>query len=371
MSNKAIFLDRDDTLIEDPGYISDPDQVRLLETVPEALNGFRKMGYKLVVVTNQSGIARGILTEETLKAIHARFKELLAEKNAYVDRIYYCPYHVDGAVDKYRKPSDNRKPNPGMLLEAARDMDIDLSASWCVGNGLSDVEAGQRAGCHTILIDQMSPTGKAKPGQIRPDYIAVNLREALNIVKQFEAAQKRHTPNPIAETEPEPTSETEAAPEDLDDTRSEAPEPGPVQPEPELEANPEAQIIPEDAVAIEAFLPPQEPEPIPRKLKRKTRRPLPLPPQDPSVVQPVTPTDQLLQNILDQLKSMQRDEMFDDFSLLRFVAGVAQIGVFVCLLTAVWFLISPERPYNPIFTALGFGVVLQVMCLTLTMQSRK
>ena len=109
MPNKAIFLDRDDTLIDDPGYISHPNQVQLLEGVPEALNGFHKIGYKLVVVTNQSGIARGIFTEDTLKTIHARLKELLAEKNAYVDHIYYCAYHVDGVIEHYRKPSNNRK----------------------------------------------------------------------------------------------------------------------------------------------------------------------------------------------------------------------------------------------------------------------
>ena len=96
-----------------------------------------------------------------------------------------------------------------------------------------------------------------------------------------------------------------------------------------------------------------------------------MPPESPSDAPEPPSSQQLLQGILDQLKSMQRDTMFDEFSLLRFVAGVAQIGVFVCLLVSVWFLVSPERPYNPILTALGFATVLQVMCLTLTMQARK
>jgi len=357
MPNKAIFLDRDDTLIHDPGYISHPDQVRLLEGIPEALNGFHKIGYKLVVVTNQSGIARGILTEETLKLVHAKFKELLAEKNAYVDGVYYCPYHVDGVIDKYRRPSNNRKPNPGMLLQAAKDLDIDLSLSWCVGNSLSDVEAGQRSGCHTILIDQMSPTGKAKPGQIRPDYIAVNLREALNIVKQFEASEKRHTPKPAPIKEPEPELEKEHPGE---------PELEPIQPEPVISV-----LLEDPMTSKEEVTAAHTPEAMPKKKKRKKFKPRPMPPQEARAPQVAASPEQLLQGILDQLKSMQRDEMFDEFSLFRFVAGVAQVGVFVCLLVSVWFLVSPEKLYNPIFTALGSAIVLQVMCLTLTLQSRK
>jgi D-glycero-D-manno-heptose 1,7-bisphosphate phosphatase len=358
MSHKAIFLDRDDTLIDDPGYISHPDQVQLLEGVPEALNGFHKMGYKLVVVTNQSGIARGILTEDTLKTIHARFKALLAEESAYVDGIYYCPYHVDGVIDKYRRESDLRKPNPGMLLQAAKEMGINLSMSWCVGNSLSDVEAGQRAGCYTILIDQMSPTGRAKPGQIRPDHVAVNLREALNIVKQFEAAGKNHAPEPVAAPVEEPTTAPDTEPPD-------AAEPEPSEPEPDTP------IAAPEPVAAEEVSPAQIPVAPPRSKKRRRKIPRPLPPQEPSDSPETDSSQQLLQGILDQLKSMQRDTMFDEFSLLRFVAGVAQIGVFVCLLISVWLLLSPERPFNSIFTTLGYAVVLQVMCLTLTMQGRR
>ena len=126
MANKAIFLDRDDTLIEDPGYISGPEQVKLLDGVPEALIEFGAMGYKLIVVSNQSGVARGIVTEKALDEIHDRLKRLLAEKGAHLDGIYYCPYHPEGLVRKYRKESEDRKPNPGMLLTAADQMDIDL-----------------------------------------------------------------------------------------------------------------------------------------------------------------------------------------------------------------------------------------------------
>ncbi|KPK36543.1 MAG: hypothetical protein AMJ65_16050, partial [Phycisphaerae bacterium SG8_4] len=149
MSDKAVFLDRDDTLIEDPGYIDNPDQVKLLDGAAEALIELKNLGYKLVVVTNQSAVARGIITEKVLAEIHERMRQLLAEKNAYLDEIYYCPYHPEGVVPKYRKESNYRKPNPGMLLEAADDMNIDLGDSWCIGNSSSDVEAGSHAGCKT------------------------------------------------------------------------------------------------------------------------------------------------------------------------------------------------------------------------------
>ena len=134
MSHPAIFLDRDDTLIEDPGYINNPGQVHLLPHAAETLIELRRLGYRLVVVTNQSAVARGIVTEEGLAEIHDRLIELLHREGAGVDAIYYCPYHPNGIVPEYRRDSDLRKPNPGMLLLAADEMDLDLERSWMLGN---------------------------------------------------------------------------------------------------------------------------------------------------------------------------------------------------------------------------------------------
>ncbi len=153
MFNKAILFDRDDTLIADPGYINHPDQVTLLDGVAKALIDLKSLRYKLVIVSNQSAVARGIVTEKVLDEIHDRLKQLLAEKGAYIDQIYYCPYHPDGVIAKYRKESELRKPNPGMLLTAAKEMNIDLSQSWMIGDSSRDVEAGLSAGCKTILIN--------------------------------------------------------------------------------------------------------------------------------------------------------------------------------------------------------------------------
>ena len=100
MSNKAVFLDRDDTLIKDPGYINDPSQVKLLSGASEALVELKEMGYKRVIVTNQSGVARGIVTEGVLRKIHKRLQKLLEHEGASIEGVYYCPYHPDGVIEK-------------------------------------------------------------------------------------------------------------------------------------------------------------------------------------------------------------------------------------------------------------------------------
>jgi D,D-heptose 1,7-bisphosphate phosphatase len=352
MSEKAIFLDRDDTLIEDPGYINDPEQVKLLDGVPEALIQLKALGYKLIVVTNQSAVAHGIVTEKVLGEIHERLKQLLAGKNAFLDRIYYCPYHPEGVVPKYSKESNSRKPSPGMLLKAADEMDIDLDRSWCVGNSSRDIEAGLRAGCKTILID-MPPTHQRQPASsmslagVNPDYKAVNIKEAVNIIKKYLRSpaeeQKQTRPIPTSPTEPaqqavEEVSEVAEAPERIEAQ----------QPAPELQ---EAEI--------------QHTE----QSKQPTEPPI-QPPAKPQI--PADKTEELLSSILGQLKSMQRAEMFGEFSVMRLMAGIVQIVVLFCLLVTVWFLMSPERQDNSIFIALGFAIVFQLMTLTFyIMQGKK
>ncbi|UCE48885.1 MAG: HAD-IIIA family hydrolase [Phycisphaerales bacterium] len=333
MSNKAIFLDRDDTLIEDPGYINDPDQVKLLDGVPEALNELKKLDYKLVVVTNQSAVARGIVTEKVLADIHERLKELLAEKNAFLDDIYYCPYHPDGVVTKYRKESNYRKPNPGMLLEAADDMNIDLNESWCIGNKSSDIEAGRRAGCKTVLIDGPSHHRDAgspmPPAKVTPDYKAVNMKEAVNIIKKHLRAPADDATE-SRQTEPVRTKPAEQKGERISEV---------VEPAPKAE--------------------PQEPAP---KVKEWT----------PERQNPTASTDELLGDILVQLKNMQRTQMFHEFSVMRLLAGIVQVLVLFCLLITVWFLMSPTRQNDLVFMALGFAIVLQLMALTFyTMHGRR
>jgi D,D-heptose 1,7-bisphosphate phosphatase len=328
MSDKAVFLDRDDTLIVDPGYINDPDQVKLLDGVAEALIELKALGYKLIVVTNQSAVARGIVTEKVLGEIHDRLKQVLAQKNAFLDGIYYCPYHPDGVVPKYRKENDCRKPSSGMLLKAADEMDIDLSQSWCIGNSSSDVEAGLRAGCKTILIDtpshQKQPSSSMSPAGVTPDYKAVNIKEAVNIIKKC----LRSSADSQVEAQLIPASQTEPAPE---------------------AAEPVSEIA-EPASQAEH----QQPEP---ELQESEEQP-------PEEETPARTTEQLLSSILAQLKSMQRANMFAEFSIMRLMAGVMQIIVLFCLLVTVWFVMSPDRQDSSVFIALGFAIVFQLMALT-------
>jgi D-glycero-D-manno-heptose 1,7-bisphosphate phosphatase len=181
LSHKAIFLDRDKTLIEDPGYISTPDAVRLLPGIAPPLVRLSNAGYKLILVTNQSAIARGKVTESGLEKIHAELQRQLQQQGVLLDAIYYCPYHPEGTIPPFNRESDERKPSPGMLLRAAREMNLNLRESWMIGDRLRDVEAGQRAGCRTILVSYDEDPEQASM-TVQPDHVAASLEAAAAIV---------------------------------------------------------------------------------------------------------------------------------------------------------------------------------------------
>ena len=315
MAGKAVFLDRDGTLIEDIGYMSDPEQINLLPAVPKALIELREMGYKLVVVTNQSAVAQGIISEQVLSKIHDRLNQLLTAKKARLDRIYYCPYHPDGAVQKYRKQSQLRKPNNGMLLKAAKEMDIDLSQSWMIGDAYSDVTAGYKAGCKTILLNTPTSYKHPVPGDATPDYKAVNITEAVNIIKSRNRTFRRITSRTDAEPDTQPAS-----------------------------------LIKQPQPVIDEHTPqPPHTQPI----------------STPSELTDEDSTKQLLREILNQLKSTKRAEMFHEFSAMKLIAGILQIFVVFCLLIGIWFLMGPGEQTSKVFVSLGFTAVFQLMALTL------
>lgn len=148
---RAVFLDRDGTIIEAVHYLRDPAEVRLLPGAGEAIRDLRAAGYACVVVTNQSAIGRGLLTVEGLHAVHAEMCRQLAEHGAELDGFYYCP-SVPVGEDRTVEEDPERKPAPGMLLRAARELDLDISRSWMVGDMVSDVLAGLRAGCRGAIF---------------------------------------------------------------------------------------------------------------------------------------------------------------------------------------------------------------------------
>ena len=150
--NRAVFLDRDGTLNREVDFLADPAQLELLPGVAEGLARLAEDQWRLCVVTNQSGVARGLVSEADLAEIHTRLRKLLSRKGAHLDWIGHCPHHPDHGPAGLRRVCDCRKPEPGLLQRAAVELDIDLTRSWMVGDSARDLEAGRAAGCQSILV---------------------------------------------------------------------------------------------------------------------------------------------------------------------------------------------------------------------------
>jgi D-glycero-D-manno-heptose 1,7-bisphosphate phosphatase len=154
---KAVFLDRDGTVIVEKGYITVPDAVELLPGAAEAIRGFRSAGWRVFVVSNQGCVAKGMVTEEELGIINMRMLALLGAEGATLDGVYCCPHHPQGTVEEYAVECDCRKPKPGLLETAAREHGVDLSQCVMVGDTLRDLEAGRAAG---VRVSALVLTGK-------------------------------------------------------------------------------------------------------------------------------------------------------------------------------------------------------------------
>lgn len=153
---KAVFLDRDGTINKYVGFLRNPEEFELIPGVAQTIKKLNDAGYLVIVVTNQPVIARGEVTTDELNTIHNKMETLLGKEGAYVDAIYYCPHHphkgFEGEIPELKLDCDCRKPKPGMLLQAARDFNIDLESSWMLGDSENDILAGKNAGCKTALI---------------------------------------------------------------------------------------------------------------------------------------------------------------------------------------------------------------------------
>ncbi len=196
MKQKAVFLDRDGVINEviyhkEMGIIDSPftvDQFTLLPKVATAINKFHDIGFKVIVVSNQPGIAKDHFSMDVFEKIREKMKTELQKKGAVVDAEYYCFHHPYAKVKKYKKICGCRKPKSGMILTAAREHTIDLSKSWMIGDGINDIAAGQNAGCKTILIGRMKCDlcRYMEDENVKPDYIKPNLYKASLIIETKE-----------------------------------------------------------------------------------------------------------------------------------------------------------------------------------------
>lgn len=186
--NKAVFLDRDGVITKEPPYYAHKiDQLELIPKSAESIRLLNESGFKIVVISNQSGVARGYYQEKDIEIYNGAMKKKLEEENAYIDAIYYCPHYSEAIIEKYKIDCECRKPKPGMLKQAEKDLNLNLKLSFLIGDKMSDIEAGYRAGCKTILVltgqgnDELKKISKI---DIKPNYISNDLFAAIQIINR-------------------------------------------------------------------------------------------------------------------------------------------------------------------------------------------
>ncbi|HEY9723009.1 MAG TPA: HAD family hydrolase [Oscillatoriaceae cyanobacterium] len=185
MPKPAVFLDRDGTLNVEAGYIRNLDDLRLMPGAADAIRRLNAVGVPAILATNQSGPARGYYPESWVQALNARLMSLLAAEGAHLDDVFYCPHHPEGVVEAFTQDCRCRKPETGMLEDAAAKHGLDLSACYMIGDKSTDVEVGQRAGCRTVLLrsgfgEQVLAGTYQWP--VEPDHIALTVVEAIDWV---------------------------------------------------------------------------------------------------------------------------------------------------------------------------------------------
>lgn len=179
---RAVFLDKDGTLVSDIPYNVDPEKICLEPYALDALRLLQDNGYNLILVSNQSSVALGYFTEADLYPVKFKIGQLLQDNRVTLSDFYYCPHHKNGTVNAYAIECECRKPEPGMLLKAAKDHRIDLLNSWMIGDILDDVEAGKKAGCKTILLNNGNETEWLLYEKRKPTFIVNNLKEAADLI---------------------------------------------------------------------------------------------------------------------------------------------------------------------------------------------
>lgn len=190
MKNKAVFIDRDGTINEEMGYINHLSRFNIFPFVAKALGMLRKNGYKLVLVTNQAGVARGYFSEDLVKELHTFLQQQLAENNAQFDKIYYCPHHPTEGKGKYKKDCDCRKPKTGMIRQAVKDLEIDLCSSYMIGDRYKDMLFAEKVGLRGIMVltgyGKGEYTYQSETWDRKPNYICENLLAAAQYIIEHE-----------------------------------------------------------------------------------------------------------------------------------------------------------------------------------------
>ena len=192
MKRRAVFIDRDGTISEEVGYINHPSRFRLFPYSPTAIKLLNDRGWLAIVITNQAGVARGYFSEAMIHTVHEKLQHDLETGGAKLDAIYYCAHHPSVGPPPYRRACDCRKPKPGLVHRAAEDLDIDLTASWMVGDRYSDIEMAHNAGVRSAFV--MSGYGRGEWEQQRsewkqqPDLVAEDLLEAISKITNVPSA---------------------------------------------------------------------------------------------------------------------------------------------------------------------------------------
>jgi len=196
--NAAVFLDRDGTINEEVGYLDSIDKLNLFAYTAEAIRLINESGMKAVVMTNQSGVAKGYFTEEFVRTVHERIQEMLRERGAFIDAFYYCPHHQTEGIGVYLQSCACRKPEVGMLIEASKELDIDLRRSYTVGDMLKDIQVARTVGAKGILVKTgygintiEKDLASASPEICQPSYIAEDILDAVKwIIKDRKKKRK-------------------------------------------------------------------------------------------------------------------------------------------------------------------------------------
>lgn len=370
MAERAVFLDRDDTLIDNDGYLGDPSKVKLLTGAATAVSAIRALGYRLIVVSNQSGVARGLFDEAAVEAVNQEMcRQLREQAGAHIDASYYCPYHPEAPIAEYRLDHDWRKPKPGMLLQAAADFGLDLTQSWMIGDQPRDVAAGAAAGCRTILLrdpDKGAKSADADPPalQVSPNFIVRTLADAARII----AREGRNPSNPAPTTAPvsNPPSAEPAAPVSNAATPAEAAAAAAQVPPPAP-----AELLPSiDAAAADK---------IAERLSRQLMA---------HAVTAPTNTDKLtrtLEDLVSQLRLQNRsNDLEPEFSGMRLGGLIVQVIAVIVFIVGLVFLLSagvkltdwPTVVSNitALLRAMGFllaAVFLQAAAIAMLLISRQ